>query len=58
MISKQKEIFNKLTDKRLSKISELNKKVNLDELVYRYKDRSPDELFDKFDHALNLIDKI
>ena len=58
MISKQKEIFNKLADKRLSKISELNKKVNLDELVYRYKGRSPDELFDKSDNALDLIDKI
>ena len=58
MISKQKEIFNKLADKRLRKISELNKKVNLDELVYRYKGRSPDELFDKFHNALDLIDKM
>ena len=29
LISKQKEIFNKLADKRLKEITELNEKVNL-----------------------------
>ena len=54
LILKQKEIFNKLADERLKEITELDKKVNLDDLVYRYKGRSPDEKFDKYDNALNL----
>ena len=33
------------------------KKVNLDDLIYKYKGKTPDEKFDKYD-ALNLIDKI
>ena len=32
-ISKQKEIFNELADKRLNEINELVKKVNLDDLI-------------------------
>ena len=36
MISKQKEIFNKLADKRLEEITNLDKKVNPDDLIYRY----------------------
>ena len=35
-ISKQKEIFNKLVDERLEEISDLDKKVNSDDLIYRY----------------------
>ena len=58
LISKQKEIFNELADKRLNEITELDKKVNLDDLVYRYKGKSPDEKFDKYDNALGLINKI
>ena len=37
LISKQKEIFNKLADERLDEITELDKKVNLDNLIYKYK---------------------
>ena len=33
-------------------------KVNRDDLVYRYKGKTPDEKFDEYDNALNLIDKI
>ena len=58
LISKQKEIFNNFADTRLNEVTELNKKVNLDDLVYRYKGRTPDEKFDKYDNALNLFDKI
>ena len=58
LILKQKEIFNKLADKRLKEITELDKKVNLDYLVYRYKGRSPDENFDKYDNAIDLFNKI
>ena len=57
-ISKQKEIFNKLVDEGLDEITELVKKVNHDDLIYRCKGKNPDETFDKFDNALNLINKI
>ena len=36
LISKQKEIFNKLVDKKLDEITRLDKKVNHDDLIYRY----------------------
>ena len=58
MISKQKEIFNKLVDERLEKITDLDKKVNSDDLIYRYKGNTPDLNFDEFDNALALIDKM
>ena len=35
LISKQKEIFNELVDERLEKITDLDKKVNSDDLIYR-----------------------
>ena len=57
-ISKQKEIFNELVDERLEKITDLDKKVNSDDLIYRYKGNTPDLNFDEFDNALALIDKI
>ena len=47
LISKQKEIFNKLVDERLDEITKLDKKVNHDDLIYRYKGKTPDEKFDK-----------
>ena len=34
-ISKQKEIFIELVDERLEKITNLDKKVNSDDLIYR-----------------------
>ena len=37
---------------------ELDKKVNFSNLIYRYNNKSPNEEFDKYDNALNLIDKI
>ena len=49
--------FNKLVDERLDEITELDKKVNYDDLIYRYKGKTPDEKFDKYDNALNVIDK-
>ena len=57
-ISKQKEIFNELADKRLNEITELNKNVILDDLIYRYKGNTPNKEFNKYDNALDLIDKI
>ena len=43
--------------KRLDDITKLHEKVNRDGLIYRYKGRTPDEKFDKYDNALHLIDK-
>ena len=45
LISKQKEIFNELVDKRLEKITDLDKKVNSDDLIYRYKGNIADVNF-------------
>ena len=58
LISKQKEIFNKLADERLEEITKLDKKVNLDDLIYEYKGTTADTKSNEFDNALNLLDKI
>ena len=57
-ISKQKEIFNKLVDERIEKITDLDKKVNSDDLIYRYKGRLADTNFDEFGNALGIINKM
>ena len=51
LISKQKEAFNKLVDERLDEITKLDGKVNPDDLMYRYKDKTPDKKFDIYDNA-------
>ena len=56
-ISKQKEIFNELVDERLEEITDLDEKVNSDNLIYRYKGRTADAKFDKFDNALDIINQ-
>ena len=58
MISKQKEIFNKLAGERLEEITGSDKEVNSDNLIYRYKGSAADAKFNKFDNAPNLLDKI
>ena len=58
MISNEKEIFNKLVDERLDEITRLDGKVHPDNLIYRYKGKTTDTKFDKFDNAFNLFDKI
>ena len=55
---KKKEIFLEPVDERLEKITDLDKKVNSDDLIYRYKGNTADAKFDKFDNALDIIDKI
>ena len=57
-ISKQKEIFNKLVDERPEKITDLDKKVNRNDLIYIYKGRLTDTKFDEFDSALGIINKV
>ena len=44
-------------DERLEKITDLDKKVNSDDLIYRYKGNTADLKFDEFDNALNIINK-
>ena len=58
LVSKQKEIFNELVDKRLEEITNLDKKVNSDDLIYRYKGNTADAKFDQFDNAFSILDKI
>ena len=57
-ISKQREIFNELVDERREKITDSDKKVNSDDLIYRYKGSTADAKFDNFNNALNIINKI
>ena len=57
MISKQKEILNTFPDERLEEITGLDKKVNPDNLKYRYKGSTVDVKFNEFDNAL-FSDKI
>ena len=57
-ISKQKELFNDVADKRLNEISELGERVNPDDLIYRYRGNTSNKEFNKYDNALDLIDKI
>ena len=54
-ISKQKEIFNTLVDERIEKITDLDEKLNHNDLIYRYKGKVADT---KFNNALNIINKI
>ena len=56
-ISKQKEIFNKLIDEKLEKITDLDERVNHNDLIYRYKGKVADRKFDEFDNALDIINK-
>ena len=39
-------------------MTDLDKKVNSNDLIYRYKGSNGDAKFDKFDNALNIINKI
>ena len=54
----KKEMFSELVDERREKIIDLDKKVNSDKLIYRYRGNTADAKFDEFDNALNIINKI
>ena len=58
LISKHKEIFNKLANERLEDITKFDEKVNPDDLIYKHKGSTADAEFDEFDNAPNLLDKI
>ena len=57
-VLKEKEINNKLTEESFEKINNLDKMVDIDELVFKYKGNTSDEDFSKFDDALDLINEI
>ena len=57
-ISKQKQIFNELVDERLEKITNLDERVNSDDLTYRYKGNTDDVKFDEFNNALDIVNEI
>ena len=44
--------------KILDEITELDKNVNPDNLIYRYKGKTPDVKFNKLDNAIDLTDNI
>ena len=54
----KKEMFSELVDERREKIIDLDKKVNSDDLIYRYRGNTADVKFDEFDNALNIKNKI
>ena len=54
----KKKYLIKLIDERLEKITDLDKRVNRGDLIYRYKGKLADTKFDEFDNALRIIDKI
>ena len=56
--NKRKYLMNLQIDERLEKITDLDKKVNSDDLICKYKGNIADTKFDKFDNALNIINKI
>ena len=57
-VSRQKEIFNKLVDERVEKMTNLDERVDSKKLIHRYKGNTANAKFDKFDNALNIINKI
>ena len=54
----KKGIFNKLVDEKLDEITKLDKKINSDDLTYRYKSLNTYTKFTEFDNALDHINKI
>ena len=54
----EKEIYNKLTEESFEKIKNLNKRINNNKLVFKYKGNTVDEDFSRFDDAFELISKI
>ena len=58
IVSKEKEIYNKLTNESFEKISSLEKSVNIDKLVFKFKGNTADEDFSGFNDVFELINKI
>ena len=52
------KIFNKLIDERLEKVTDLDERVNRDDLISRYKGNVAGKKFNEFDNALDIINEI
>ena len=58
IVLREKEIYNELTEESFEKINNVDKNVDTNKLVFKYKGNTPDEDFSTFDNALELINKI
>ena len=58
IVLKEKKIYNKLTEESFEKINDLDKRVNNNKLVFKYKGNTSNEDFSIFDNAFELISKI
>ena len=54
-LSQNKKKFNELVDERLDKITDLDERVNSDDLIHRCKGNIADKKFDEFDNALDIV---
>ena len=55
---KTKKIFKKLADEITKEITELDEKVDPNNLIYRYKSNTADTKFNEFDNDFSILDKI
>ena len=58
IVLKEKDIYNKFSDKSFEKIANLENIVDNKKLVFKYKDPTDHEDFSKYDNAFHLIDKV
>ena len=56
--SENKTKIHEIVDRRTEKITNLDKSINSDDLIYRYKGNTANAKLDGFDNALNIINKI
>ena len=56
--SENKTKIHEIVDRRIEKITNLDKNINSDDLIYRYKGNTANAKLDGFDNALNIINKI
>ena len=56
--SENKTKIHEIVDRRIEKITNLDKSINSDDLIYRYKGNTANAKLDGFDNALNIINKI
>ena len=57
-ILRQKEIYNELTKEEKTEIENLDKRVDRNKLIYRYKGNTSDVNFGKYSGAIDLINRI
>ena len=58
MSFKRKKKYNRLTEKSFDKINNLDKSVDTNNLIFKYKGDTADGDFSVFDNALDFIEKI